>query len=409
MTTETTAGGESTTPTACEARGTALRRSRITDRDRQLFGFLATARYLSTAQLARLVFPGRGNHVVDRRLRALSGEGPSAIGAPPLRRLTFRPRAGGWITLWSLSPAGYAEAERDTSGAIKVPGADVGEAFMEHTVALNDLYVGLVTATFKTRAGATLQGLSSETRSAVRARRLRGLYPRWRALPFRWIGEESSRLPWREYDVKLARRRERAIQPDATLEFPGAKRRFFIEQEMGTHPILPQADGRPGATITKVERYETFFSKGSAPLGRRTFYEEAFPDLWPAEVLFVVLSASRAKAVNDAVARWRKDKGHSRVLVTALTGEKALAQLASLVPGTPADDAPREALPPGAPLVSPNDVQVMREFYLSTVNACDLARTRATSEGRAPPEYPERTREMHALIKRFVDFQRRQS
>jgi hypothetical protein len=55
----------------------ARSQARVTERDRQLIGVLATARYLSTVQIGKLFFLGRNPKLLGRRLLALAGEEPN--------------------------------------------------------------------------------------------------------------------------------------------------------------------------------------------------------------------------------------------------------------------------------------------------------------------------------------------
>src|SRR5579863_3767733 len=133
--------------------------SRLTDRDRQLIGFLATARYLSTPQIARLMYPGRRSGAVNDRLRALEGGGPSAFENPLVRRLAFRDLEDAPVTAWSLTPVGYAIAQRAVTEPIRVPAADVRTAFLAHTIALNDLFVGLAAASVEAKVAVAMSAL----------------------------------------------------------------------------------------------------------------------------------------------------------------------------------------------------------------------------------------------------------
>src|SRR5688572_561348 len=87
------------------------RPGRLTDRDKQLMGLLATARYLSTAQIGRLLFPGRSERNLRKRLSALAGEGKGAFTQPSLRRLAFRTYEGATVSVWALTAIGYLQAE----------------------------------------------------------------------------------------------------------------------------------------------------------------------------------------------------------------------------------------------------------------------------------------------------------
>jgi hypothetical protein len=375
-------------------RPTGLRRNRLTDRDRQLLRFLAIARYLSTEQIGRLVFPARRPTVIGERLSWLAGAGRKPFDGPPLRRLRYPTPEGGIRAAWALTPVGYAQVQGAASGIIAVPShADVAEAFLAHSIALNDLLVGLVAALMERRVVKATQALGAQPDRLEKAKRLAGLYAHVRGLPFRWIGEDAGALPWSEYDLKAGEKRGRLIEPDATLELPAAGQRWFVECEMGTQPIVSSRTDRQGATMTKVERYEKFLSSIADPQSRATYYAKAFPDGWPVTVLFLVQSASREASVNEALAEWREKRGGTRIRAVAQILPKALAELLPLL-GAPA---------PAKPLVlAPDEFAWLRRFYDATADAAKKARDAARALGQAPPDYPEGTHEVQAMIARLL-------
>src|SRR5205085_11093726 len=128
-----------------------------------------------------------------------------------------------------------------------------------------------------------------------------GLVPQdgktWAKVPrqFRWILGEYLNLPFEDYShafpSKLERRR---LQPDAILEIPSSRRRFFIEYETGSATVRDAK--KSTSTMAKLDRYGNFLC---APAGnvladsRETFYTRAFKDGWRAKVVFV----SRARRV----------------------------------------------------------------------------------------------------------------
>jgi hypothetical protein len=376
-------------------RPTGLRRNRLTDRDRQLLRFLAIARYLSTEQIGRLVFPARRPTVIGERLSWLAGAGRKPFDGPPLRRLRYPTPEGGIRAAWALTPVGYAQVQGTASGIVSVPShADVAEAFLAHTIALNDLLVGLVAALMERRVAKVTQELGPKPHRLERARRLAGLYAQARGLPFRWIGEDAGALPWSEYDLKAGEKRGRLIEPDATLELPSAGERWFVECEMGTQPIVSSRTDRQGATMAKVERYEKFLSSIADPQSRATYYAKAFPDGWPVTVLFLVQNASREASVNEALAEWREKRGgQTRIRAVAQMLPKALAELLPRL-GAPA--------PPKPLVLAPEEFASLRGFYDAAANPVKAARDAARALGRVPPEYPEHTHEVQALIARLL-------
>src|SRR5260370_31223239 len=68
----------------------SARGPRLTTRDRQLLGVLATARYLSSEQIHRLFFPGRTEAAWRGRLFLLGGLGKQRKPLAYVRRLRFR-------------------------------------------------------------------------------------------------------------------------------------------------------------------------------------------------------------------------------------------------------------------------------------------------------------------------------
>jgi hypothetical protein len=374
--------------------GEGLHERRLSDRDRQLFRHLGIVRYLTTDQVRRLAFIGRVKQVASERLRALSGLGIHPFPHPPLRRLVFQTFDGRLVSVWTLSSFGYALVQRNASGKFEAPShPDVSPQFLEHAVTLNELYVGLVEAPLTKKAAAILSSLGTHAPPAERRKKLLGLYADAKGAPFRWIGEDAGALPWSEYDLKAGETRGRLIEPDATLEFPSAERRWFVECEMGTQPIVSSRKDRYGATIAKAERYEKFLSSIADPHSRGTFYAKEFPDGWPVTVLFLVQSASREASVNEAIAEWRgKRGGQTRIRAVAQMLPKALAELLPLV-GVRA---------PAKPLVlKPEEFASLRKFYEATADAAKKARDAARALGQVPPEYAEGTHEAQKVIARL--------
>src|SRR6266849_7779934 len=167
----TTLGGRSQCdhPLETHSAGTTgrqtLSRTRLTDKDRQLIGVLAIARYLSNQQLHRLFYSGRTAKTMCKRLRYLAGEGRRRFNRPYLHRLAYRTHDGRYVDLWALTAAGYATAQTVLGAPLKVPREDVGAAFREHLVTLNELLIAL---------------LAPST----------GTYARVRQTNFRWIASD---------------------------------------------------------------------------------------------------------------------------------------------------------------------------------------------------------------------------
>jgi hypothetical protein len=247
------------------------------------------------------------------------------------------------VDLWALEPRGHALAFDFLGSARKFSKSDVGEHFLEHWATLTQLFVELA-APFLERG----------TKAAE--------------LPFRWEPNDTNGLPWQQYDMEAGKMRARRIIPDAVLELPQAKKRFFIECEMGTHSIVATSDEKAGATLAKTERYDEFLaSRGSEP----SFYRQAFADGWPSEVLYLVRKDSRAHSINRALETWRKGRG-TCVRARAVTLPEAVAQLSPMV-----------AAPCAVPLASPPttsptelqdaDIETLKRFYQESVKRLDEA------------------------------------
>jgi hypothetical protein len=359
--------------------GSASTRVRLTDRDRQLIGVLAVARYLSNEQLAKLFFSGRNPLTMRKRLLRLAGEGVLPFRPPYLRRLSYRAYAGGErVEIWATAPRGHATARSLLGTELKMSRNDIGAAFREHTIALNELLVAMYAPTGNGYARANQDA-------------------------FRWHSSDCVRLPWKEYAAAEDRSLERIVLPDAILEIPRLKRRLFLECETGTHSIVATGNGKPGATLSKVERYDSFLRDFADDGATRTFYKEKYPDGWTPEVVFLVNSASRAQSINRAIQRWQESKGSHDFAVRALTFKDAsleltaaLREIASLSRDERAATASSSRIPLNA-----EDVTALRRFYNSVVITLKAARAKARDRNEVPPDYPPHTKDVQALIERL--------
>ncbi len=354
-----------------------LSRTRLTDKDHQLIGVLAIARYLSNQQLQRLFYAGRTAKTMCKRLRSLAGEGPRKFDRPYLRRRAYRTHDGRYTDLWALTAAGYASAQAVLGVPLKAPREDVGAAFREHLVALNELLVALM-------APST------------------GTYARAKQTSFRWITSDLVRLPWRQYLQKTGKQLERGVLPDAVLELPASRRRLFLECEMGTQSIVSRTDQKAGSTVSKVENYAGFIRGFADSVKGETFYARKYPDTWTPEVLFLVRTTTRVKSVNEAIAQWRADRLGTALEVRALTFDQASHELFSYIRGgTSAPHARGDNGTPTQLALVPVELAALREFYNATVLALKAARAKARAHREPVPEYPPRTVEVQALIERL--------
>jgi hypothetical protein len=353
-------------------RGNEQRPVVLTARDRELFVHLAISRYLTSDQIAKLVFSGKTASIAPRRLRRLAAGKHQYV-----RRLPFRTKDGGMALAWTLKPLGYMAAHNYFRGTPEPPTHDPpGADFLEHDMVLNELYVALATA----------------------AKHKRFSFDRW---PFRWLPSDSARLPWTELDSDVNTTATRLICPDATLEFLHLHRRIFIELETGTHTLGFNRDGPAGrnATKTKIERYARFVVAPGPGRDGVTFYRQAFQDGWPAELLFVVPSVARREAINEFVSHERTSR-QGTFDVRALTLEEApktLCRAAELAAGT-ATPLPRHV----AGALSSEEMLAVYDFYNAAIAAIGAVRQFAKSNpslaAHLPvPDYPSN----HEVVKQL--------
>src|SRR3954468_8475822 len=239
---------------AVEVQQRAGRNRQLTERDRELCGFLAVCRYLTREQIERLIFPGRSKARSSTRLRQLAREigGQAAV----IRGDLGYGSAEGWTTVWALTRAGFEIGSQRLGLKLeRVPKHDVGQAFLKHEVMTNEIFLGLVPQDGKT----------------------------WAKVPrdFRWVLGEYLDLPFEEFTPVGSELEARRLQPDAMLEHPASGRRYFIEYESGSATVRDAK--KSTSTMAKLDRYGTFLC---APAGnilaesRQTFYTRAFKDGW---------------------------------------------------------------------------------------------------------------------------------
>jgi len=353
----------------------AITKARLTDRDRQLAGLLAVARYLSTEQLSKLLYAGRNIDNMRRRFLRLAGEGSRGFRPAYLRRLFYRTYEGHHLDMWTLTNTGYAVAEIVLGTGIKIPRHDVGAAFREHTIVLNELFVALM---MPTGAG----------------------YARAKQDDFRWVASDTVRLPWRQNLGPGSRTPDRLVLPDAVLEIPSPRRRFFLECEMGTHPILSGKHPKPGSTIAKVQSYEGFLRSYVDASATQTFYARSYPDRYIPEVLFLVRTSHRAEAINEAIRQWRERLGTQTCPARALTIDAARDELLRMLGGR-SNREQRHAAAEQRRGLSLEEIATVRRFYNGTVLAFKEMRAKARAQREAPPSYPPMVEEMQALVERL--------
>jgi len=348
---------------------------RVTRRDRELLAMTAMARYLSSEQIQRLFFSGRTEAACRIRLFQLAGLGKNPPPTRYVRRLRFRSFEGKWFSAWAPTPLGYVVTRSLLGTEPKLPAGDVSASFLEHCVRLNDLFVGLVAA--------------GNTK-----------LPSVRQLPFRWISSDSVRLPWRDYDGRTGTSRARIIQPDATLELPRLQKRYFLECEMGTQPLVSDDPARHGATTNKLRRYSAFMTTYVDSEANRTAYEAVFPDGWPAELVFLLNSPTRRDHLRTLVKEWN-EPGTRSLSVQAFTHDEALIHFRSLIA--------TGALPPRTKIsdtvsLTRDELLQIEHFFHSATRRLKRARDQA-KELKHPqlevPDYPSNTDHVFKLLRRL--------
>ncbi len=360
-------------------RSRARRRTiaKLTDRDRDLLGLLVLARYLTASQVHRLAFAGKSLSLAYRRLLKLS----RADGQPAfVRQRFFRTYDGNRLAVWAPTPHAMPAALARSTPLPELPKHDVGAQFLEHLVQLNELFVAL-------------------WRTGSRC-------PKAAHALLRWIPSDRVRLVWGDWEIRQGRKQERVIQPDAVLEVPAHRRRYFLECEMGTQMIAPGKGNAPGATLSKAERYQTFVSDTGLD-GRHTHYEVHYPDGFAPEVLFLVLTQARASSVNAALAAFRaKLEGRRPGAMRALTFDAAAAELRRLA-GLPALEPYRSGAAPQPvdelATLTREEVALLRHYVSESVVSIKRARGVFRELRRLDlPEYPMSYDAVYALLKRLA-------
>jgi hypothetical protein len=353
----------------------------LTDRDRALLAYVGVARYVSAEQVHRLVIESPNRRIAYRRLARLCVAGSKPGDAAYLRRLEFRRPEGTAVPVWALAPAGRVIAEATVPYLRPPAQKDVGHQFLEHTLMLNDVLVGLVVA------------LRSSPTAPVAD------------LPFRWICEDDGVLEFEMFHRHTGETSAAVLKPDAILEVPGRQRRMFLEAETGAHSIASANPSHHGAVLHKLQRYAHFFT-AMAGDGAATYYARAFPDgLFPV-LVFLVHSPERKRRVEKAAKDWLGAQSSTAFRVRVLTFEEAAAALSSFIRegriGVPSGEARGPAQAP----LSGAKAQQLREGYnalADNLNATRRAIAEHNARGRCqvalPPAPVEALRAMRDLIR----------
>jgi hypothetical protein len=361
-----------------EFQGMAIQR--ITNRDRQLFGLLAVARYFSTEQIGRLFFPGRAMRTVRRRLSRLSGEAAGYRGQAHVRQVPYNDERHEPRSAWTLTGHGYSLADREGSNLkfFRDDSADVARA-----VDVSEVLVRL--------APAGRGGIAQVPRA------------------FTWTNGDAMVL--HHAQVQRGAPVLGRLRADAILAIPSLKRRIFIEQAPGTH--VPEATGN------RVRRY-TWFLTERPTAARGTHYECAFPDGFRPEVVFLACNAIVRSNVNRMIAESRRADGRPEVSVRAVTHDDLAAELGPLVdaraPGpaapTAADrsrvaaSAEEEVLRPGRVAVRGEQLVNFERALRTAIEALALAQ-RAMAKLGVPQEAIPRAPEVGGVWRVAVAYARR--
>jgi len=284
------------------------------------------------------MFPGR----VKSRSSIRLGQLTKAVGGQPaiLKELGYATQAG-WKNVFGLTGYGYLVAqERLGKELLRVPRHDVSPQFLNHSVLLSEFFLGLVPQD--------------------------GKHPAKIPQSFRWIPGEYLDLPFSEYTLE-DRNQRRRLQPDAVLEIPSQRTRYFVEIETGSATIWDQE--KLTSTLAKLDRYSEFLSSyaGNVHDGdSSTFYSRAFPDAWPPEVLFVTLNSHRRDSIMGAYKKWKEERGEE-IVVRSMTLEEAKAVLCKKIHGSnPGAQLPHPPAnkPPAGPKAVPDAAKTGQEERL---------------------------------------------
>ena len=368
-------------------------RGRLTTRDRELVSHLGLVRYLKTAQIAELIFPGRAQSVISGRLGELSQRHGNTRAL--IKKLWFVNGEGKRVLVWALTPSGYALAGEKLARDFKVPRHDVAHQFLEHATGVNDLYVAL---TKQPRAPRPAQrGRPADDFAHVPS-------------AFRWVATEDLDLPFQElaWDAQ-ATRRESRLQPDAMLEDLARKRRYLIEYETGSATVRNAQ--HKTATLTKIGRYSKFLLGFTNTSGRETYYSKHFHDGFTPVVVFLTRTeARRDTIVQAAEERWRSID--ARFELRALTVSEACTEFRRQLVG----DAPRSAAPSLLParvpapattmdgvLVSFRELELLKRFQEEALQIIQRVRhtVRAGKPVTTEPPYPELWQQAEIVLKRL--------
>jgi len=291
---------------------------------------------------------------------------------------------------------GYVAAANVVEATTRPPrNAEVRPEFIEHLLLLNELFVGLAEAPLK-------RALANRIAEIPRRRHrsaMDGLYANARTLAFTWIPSDSVRLPWKEY--RDGNSWDRIILPDAVLELPKLRRRIFLECETGTHTIVPRGFHKPGSTLGKAVRYESFICELADFDSKITFYQRQYPDRFAPEVYFLVPRPERADSINRALTQWAAQRQGRWELPRALTISDAIQETLTTLGQWSPEIGPRHARVPLGASVGVRDVRLLHAFFDEAVGTLKKVRAEARQRNEVPPSYPTTMEEMRKLLEQL--------
>ncbi|WP_158625273.1 replication-relaxation family protein [Corallococcus terminator] len=310
-----------------------------------------------------------------------------------MQRLQGRLPDGHPCPAWALDDAGWRIAS-NLLGAVKKSHDTVKPQHIAHALATSEFLVGLLEL-----------GLAPEPgRFPAVASGKRGSFATATDERLRWLSSETSHRPWSEYNQRTNAQEPRALRPDAILELLHAKVRVFVECEMGTHTIASSLEDAAGTTVSKLNRYASFMTTGTAASAGpvQTFYAQHFPDRFAPHLLLLVQTSARQRSVEKVVSEWAAEwrranpSGLPLDVRVRLTPE-AVAEYGALLPGASA------GVPSGpSPLtLTTTEADAVVRFYRSVNATFKELREAARKEGRDPPPYPVGSQEVFALSERI--------
>jgi hypothetical protein len=205
---------------------------------------------------------------------------------------------------------------------------------------------------------------------------------------------------WKEYGDGNSW--DRIILPDAVLELPKSRRRLFLECETGSHTIVPRGFTKPGSTLSKALRYESFICELADFDSKITFYQRQYRDGFAPEVLFLVSRPERADSINRALTEWVAQRRARWKLPRALTISNAVREVLTAL-GQCAreleDDS--DANVPQSAWLGAREIGALCCFFEDAVHTLKKLRAEARAKNEIPPPYPRALEEVRRLLARL--------